>query len=410
MSLSPTSMAALSVAGHGGMEELLKHGFRVDLLPDADARTVFDVLLSLPPEQRNIANVLTRARLSNLQEVARAWRDGYGSGASECVRTLKDEYLKQHVLAIQYEFDGLMSSRPAEIQNWLPMITAKLQGVMSTDTKSGGLPSSYADEPIAELSGRFSVHGLNDILRGGYWSHTIAGFVALSGGGKTSMTATIASLATLGGVRNTIVTNEMTPGYHLYRALRASWAMEEPMYQDRNTYNSLRKAPTEEHKWRVNWITEHGLRIFGSEHMTMPAIERHIMEYKPAILQIDHLLAIQNTDKRTSGNSSLDLGALIYALQRLTNKYGTMIIVYGQLSNADAELFKKNHDLPMAKFFGSALVNQALRFAALMSKDFVRENTQFVRVKKSSLTENDKEDTIHKLAYDSVRAVYADMA
>jgi len=133
---------------------------------------------------------------------------------------------------------------------------------------------------------------------------------------------------------------------------------------------------------------------------------------RPDVFQIDHLLAVRLAQDRRQ-NDSMALGDLIYSVQDFTNRFMCMGIVYGQLSGKDAEDFQRNHDLPFTKFFGSAIINQALRLAGLTCRYWVEpipggRSQHYFRVKKNSLEETGEVDTVHLMGFDSVRAIYVD--
>lgn len=149
------------------------------------------------------------------------------------------------------------------------------------------------------------------------------------------------------------------------------------------------------------------LSVYGSEYMQVGKIRSILAIERPDVLQIDHLLAVRLEQNHRS-NDSAAAGEMIYGLQDASNQYSCMTIAYGQLSNADAEKFLREHDLPFVKFFGSGIVSQAMRWAALTCKHWARPNIQYFRVKKNSLEETGDSDTEHFMAFDRTTASYVD--
>ncbi len=404
--MNPTDMAVLSVIGHGGITELRKAGFSWELMEKGDAQAVVKeaMTLDLQGQPVNITNVMLRLKVLDWQPVLQAWTDGYGSTAVEAARKSKEEYLRRNVNSWIDATQRMASNSPLDVDRWFPQQVAGAQALLKKGSLYSPKPTVHASKPIPDIFRPFSTKILNEIFRGGIWKPALFGMSSVSGGGKTTACITLAKECSSLGVKNVIVSSEMPEQYYVYRVMRA-YGFSKSEFQS----YSHSDDGSERCKLFNTYLStlDSTLSVYGAEFMDAGRIENILSVERPDVLQIDHLLAMRLAPGR-GNNDSMALGNLIYQLQDFTNRYMCMTIVYGQLSGADAAIFQNTHDLPFVKFFGSAIVNQALRWAALICRHWAMPNTQYVRVKKNSIEESGEIDTEHFMAYDIQSAAYTE--
>jgi hypothetical protein len=403
--MNPTDMALLSVIGHGGISELRKNNFSWEWIEPGDAQTVIKeaMTLDLQGQPVNIANVMLRIQVCDWEPVLRAWTDGYGSTAAEAVLKSKQDYLRRNVGRWMAETSALLTKRPTEVQRWWPEKVEEAKRLSQNGTLYSPKPSSHASKPIPEIFLPFSIQTLNALFRGGIWKPGLFGISSLSGGGKTTAAITIAADCSGQGVKNAIISSEQPEQYYVYRVMRA-YGFSKSEFQLFCKQDDGSERATLFHKYLST--LDMTLSVYGSEFMESGKIGSILAIERPDVLQIDHLLAMRLTSKRS--NDSLAMGDMIYALQDLSNRFSCMVIVYGQLSSADATEFQSKHNLPFVKFFGSAIVNQALRWAALTCRHWAKPDEQYFLVKKNSIEETGLVETEHTMRFNSDTATYVD--
>jgi hypothetical protein len=406
--MNPTDAAIVSVIGHGGIQQVVDSGLTWEWVEDEDAQRVVKeaMTLHLRGQPVNITNVMLRIPIKDWNPVLSAWSDGYGSTASEAVAKSKSEYLRRQVGVWLTESNMLWRESPHEVRQWWPKQVMQANRLMKTGEIYSPRPSKHASNPIPEIVGTFPNPKFNTLLTGGIWKPSLIGMSSVSGGGKTTTAISLAGNMCEVGTKNVIVSSEMPEQYYVYRVMRYFGF-------SKTEFTSFVKHPDEsdrclKFKEYLNTL-DSSLSIYGAQSMSADGIETILEVERPDVLQIDHLLAMRMTSKRQ--NDSMALGDLIYALQDLSNRFMCCIIVYGQLSASDAQEFQKNHDLPFVKFFGSAIVNQALRLAALTCRYWLEPPPgglpqQYYRVKKNSLDECGDIDTEHFMGFDALRACY----
>jgi len=409
--MNPTDAAILSVIGHGGIQELVDGGLSWEWVENPDAQIIVREAMSLYQRNRpvNFTNVTLRIALKDYTEAAKAWQDGYGSTALEAVLKCKSEYLRRQVGKWLQTSNELWNKSPQEVRKWWPQQVLSANTLLKTGEVYSPLPSSHASKAIPEMVYPLPSQGLNGILRGGIWKPALIGFSSPSGAGKTTSAVSLAVNCSRIGAKNVIFTSEMPEQYYVYRVMRGfGFSKDEFRLYTRSPDETERGALFKDYLHTLDST----LSIYGAEFMDARKIEYVLSVERPDVFQIDHLLAVRLTGSKRQ-NDSMALGDLIYAVQDFTNRFMCMGVAYGQLSGKDAEDFQRNHDLPFTKFFGSAIVNQAMRLAGLTSRHWVEPepggwSKQYTRVKKNSLEENGEVDTVHLMRFDPNLAIYVD--
>ena len=404
--MNPTDMAILSVIGHGGIANLRKAGFSWEWMSPGDAQTVVKeaMTLDLQGQPVNITNVMLRIKVSDWQPVLQAWTDGYGSTAMDAALKAKEEYMRRNVAKWLRDTEKLASDSPLAVGKWFPRQVEEAQMLLKRGDLYSPKPTAHVSKPIPVIYKPFSKPCLNSLFRGGVWKPALLGISSVNGGGKTTTAITIAAECSSLGLRNAIISAEIPEQAYVYRIMRV-YGFSKQEFLD----YAHGDGGTERGKLFREYLEtlDATLSVYGSEFMDVDRIRSIMAIERPDVLQIDHLLAVRLAQNR-GNNDSMAAGNMIYGLQDASNKYSCMTIAYGQLSNADAELFLRNHDLPFVKFFGSGIVSQAMRWAALTCKHWAQENVQYFRVKKNSLEETGKTDTEHFMAFDRTTASYVD--
>jgi hypothetical protein len=406
--INPTSAALLSVIGHGGVAELHKSGLNPAWVQEPEVRLVVEMSLSLHLQGQGVSFPSVMIRLKEIAEwepIAHAWQDGYGSTPREAVERLKEDAMRREAILLQAEIGKNIASKKSPSQ-WLPGMVGRLTDVVRSTSSYNPSPSSHMTKPLPEVLAPFpDCHGLNEIFRGGVWRGATVGISALSGGGKTTMTTTMASRAVIGRMKTVVLSSQMPEQYVTAKVIQ-SWGIPwEGVLALRTGKDSIYE---EEHRQNYEGYLEYAdkyLLVYGSKFMSLQDIKQIVELNHPDLVIIDHLMAVRRNQRGAQSDASA-IGELAYGLEDIAVVNQTMMVFTSQLTGDDADKFRKHHDLPSFRGFGTAQVEHVVRLGALMCRHWDLPNVEFIKVKKDSLTGN--VETEHSLVFSKEWGVYVD--
>ena len=192
--------AVLTSITHGGVDTLLKTGYKPEYSLDPDAQVIFKVALALhhrqPPIAPNKLNLLSGSwgELRNPEEV-KAILSKNGSGAvppEEVARKSKERYSLTQTQAWQRKFEQQMRSRPSEVAEWLPRLSQELEVLAATGRSYNPTPSAHKGSIVPPVKFRSRVREFNRLYTGraedggGYRSGWLVAWLGRTGRGKTT--------------------------------------------------------------------------------------------------------------------------------------------------------------------------------------------------------------------------------
>lgn len=192
--------AVLTSITHGGVDTLLKEGFKPEYAQDPDAQIIYKLALSLvhrqPPMPPSKLNLLAGSwgELRNPEEVKRILSmNGTGAVPPEDVaRKCKERHSLTVTQQWRAKFDQLLRDRPSEIMEWLPKLNQELELIAATGKSYNPAPSAHKGSIVPPVKFRSRIREYNRLYTGraedggGYRAGWLVAWLGRTGRGKTT--------------------------------------------------------------------------------------------------------------------------------------------------------------------------------------------------------------------------------
>jgi hypothetical protein len=429
--------ALVTLVAHGQTDALLKSGFKSEWIDSNDAKVVFraavEMLHRTPIIFPNRINLLAASwgELKDAGEVKKLISlNGTGEAPADVVAgKMYNRFLSKEAQTLEKELHNLLSTKPHEAQNYLPLFAQRLENLAATGRVYNPTPSAHKGSIVAPVLFRSKYNTINKLFEGrmedgggwraGHWCVILG----ITGHGKSTFgfTSAVDAISQKQVVAFVCKEKQSSVRARILLGLTGLTIKEveteiavdqEPIYDSNGNVYMIRNREGEEvGPWHERSVrqkvfdqqsakADQYMFIYDWTFSKINTVKSIISAIKPSILNIDY---IDVND--VAGNDKVSgLGKIAKDYEDTAHNTGTHINGYFQISNSEKVAYEKNdhHEIPGP--YSSGMVMHTADTAFQTKKGRVANTQHILRTKCRAGGANDE----FPMDYDTKRWIYKD--
>jgi hypothetical protein len=371
------------------LEELRQSGLRREWFTNAILQEVVSggMRLYLQSKDVSLLSLMSHCNASvgfdGWQSLAKAWSEAQQMDPidwRQYVPSLKEHALLREVDGVLLDLKEQRQQEPHQVSKWMPHFLMRLRTALESGSDYSPTPSDIWSRGVpTKVIASTGLNVLDEVYRGGLRNGMVALWVIPTGHGKSSMTYTMAAYSVGQKHRVAVITTEARPFDVVAGTLQCYLGLTDNEVENKAGSDEIRD------KWLGEAMDDldRFLFVWGRDKGNAAEIEEVLYWVKPTHLILDHLspMAKQHRTNKFQKEHSV-IADFADFLEMACMKHSCTITVFSQMSRENTNKFKKNHDLPSAAAFGSAVPEQAASIAVIAMRHWSDLNTLYGLVKK----------------------------
>lgn len=375
--------------GEPVLEEMRRDGLRREWFSNRVIQTAVEAAMRLNLQGKDVSLLALMSHADGIgydgwQSLAKGWTeatDGDKVNWKQFTPSLREFALLRQVDGILLDLQEQRQQEPKQVKTWLPHFVQRLRTAWQSGADYDPTPSVIWQKGVpTKVIASTGLNTLDDVYRGGLRNGMVALWVIPTGHGKSRMAYTMASHSVGQGHRVVIITTEARP-FDVVAGVLQSWLSltDKEVESKASSMRGLVKDALED-------ALDKCLFVWDRSRGNSSEIEEILYWVKPTHLILDHLspMAKQHRSSKFQKEHQV-IADFSDFLETASMKHSCTITVFSQMSRENANKFKRNHDLPSAAAFGSAVPEQASSLAIIAMRHWSEVNTLYGLVKKDRL-------------------------
>lgn len=392
------------------LEELRQSGLRREWFTNQVLRTAITGAMRLHLQSKDVNLLALMSHCNDIgklgwDSLSQAWIDATRSDPvdwRQFVPSLKEYTLTREVDGVLLDLDEQRKQDPRGVKKWMPHFLMRLRNALESGSDYSPTPSDIWRRGVpTKVIASTGIKTLDEVYRGGLRNGMVTLLVIPTGHGKSRLTYTLASASVAQKHRVVVITTEARPFDVVAGVLQPYMGATDVEIENKGKDNVLlNEAMADLDKYLFVWDRR---KAYAAE------IEEILYWVKPTHLILDHLSPMAKQHRTSKYQAEREIVADFADFLEISSmKHFCTITVFSQMSRKNEERFKRDHDLPSATAFGSAVPEQAASIAAIAMRHWSKVDTLFGLVKKDRL--KGQIDTEFTLRHDSMTHSFYEVA
>lgn len=373
------------------LEELRQSGLKKEWFHNHIIRTAITGIMRLHLQDKPMSLLSLMSHCSNdgigkdgWDSLSQAWIDASRSKDPyewrPFVPALKEYALLRQVDGILLDLQEQRQQEPKKVGTWLPHFVQRLRTAWQSGSDYDPTPSVIWQRGVpTKVIASTGLKMLDEVYRGGLRNGMVALWVMPTGHGKSRMTYTMAAHGIGQKHRTVVITTEARPLDVVAGVLQSYLGLTDSEVENKRGSDDIRD------KWLGEAMTDldRNFFVWGRDKGNAAEIEEILYWVKPTHLILDHLSPMAKQHRSNKFQKEHEIIAdFSDFLETASMKHFCTITVFSQMSRDNADKFKRDHDLPSAAAFGSAVPEQAASISVIAMRHWKDVNTLYGLVKK----------------------------
>ena len=369
------------------LEELRQSGLRREWFTNQVLRTAITGAMRLHLQSKDVNLLALMSHCNDIgkpgwDSLSQAWIDATRSDPidwRQFVPSLKEYALLREVDGVLLDLDEQRKQEPRGVKKWMPHFLMRLRNALTLGEDYSPTPSDIWQRGVpTKVIASTGLSTLDGVYRGGLRNGMVALWVMPTGHGKSRLTYTMASASVVQKHRVVVITTEARPFDVVAGVLQPYMGATDVEIENKGKDNVLlNEAMSDLDKYLFVWDRR---KAYAAE------IEEILYWVKPTHLILDHLSPMAKQHRANKYQKEREIVAdFADFLETSSMKHSCTITVFSQMSRKNEERFKRDHDLPSAAAFGSAVPEQAASIAVIAMRHWSEVNTLYGLGKKDRL-------------------------
>jgi len=343
------------------LEELRQSGLRREWFTNRVLQTAISGAMRLHLQSKDVSLL---ALMSHCNDIGKPGWDSLSTAWIEATRldpigwrqyvpSLKDYALVRETDAVLLDLDEQRKQDPRGVKKWMPHFLMRFRNALEFGSDYSPTPSVIWQRGVpTKVVASTGLNTLDEAYRGGLRNGMVALWVIPTGHGKSRMTYTMAAFSVGQKHRVAVITTEARPFDVVAGTLQSYLGLTDNEVENKAGSDEIRD------KWLGEAMGDLDKFLFVWDRRKAYAAEIEEILYwvKPTHLILDHLSPMAKQHRANKYQQEREIVAdFADFLETSSMKHSCTITVFSQMSRKNEERFKKDHDLPSAVAFGSAV-------------------------------------------------------